>query len=100
MTTKELANSLADTLKITKKDSSELLSATIMEIREQLLKGNSVLLQNFGTLVIEQKAARKVVHPRTGKTLLVPAKKKLVFHANDKLKEAVKNANVTLEETR
>lgn len=100
MTSKELANTLAEQLKITKKDSSELLSATITELREQLLKGNSVLLQNFGTLVIESKAARKVVHPRTGKTLLVPAKKKLVFHPNDKLKEAVKDVTVTLEETR
>ena len=79
MLTKDLITEIATQTGLTKKRTEELLNATTSIVVENLLKGNSVQLQNLGTLEVKEKNARVMVHPKTGERKLVPARKQLVL---------------------
>ena len=77
MLTKDLITEIATQTGLTKKRTEELLNTSI--VVENLLKGNSVQLQNLGTLEVKEKNARVMVHPKTGERKIVPARKQLVL---------------------
>jgi nucleoid DNA-binding protein len=87
MLTKDLITEIATQTGLTKKRTEELLNATTSIVVENLLKGNTVQLQNFGTLEVKEKNARVMVHPKTGERKMVPARKQLVLRPTAAIKE-------------
>ena len=91
MKTKELIQHIATSTSMTKTHTEELLNATVAVLQKNLLNGNSVQLQNFGTLEMKRKSARVVVHPQTKERTIVPEKMQLTFKPNQTIKEQLKN---------
>lgn len=91
MKTKELIQHIATSTSMTKTHVEELLNATVAVLQKNLLNGNSVQLQNFGTLEMKRKSARVVVHPQTKERTIVPEKMQLTFKPNQTIKEQLKN---------
>jgi nucleoid DNA-binding protein len=91
MKTKELIQHIATSTSMTKTRTEEMLNATVAILQKELLSGKSVQLQNFGTLEMQRKNARTVVHPKTKEITTIPEKMQLTFKASNTIKEQLKN---------
>lgn len=91
MTNKDLINKIASSTSMTKTRTEEMLSATVAVLQKELLAGKSVQLQGFGTLEMQRKNARTVMHPKTKELTTIPEKMQLTFKANATIKEQLKN---------
>ena len=91
MTNKDLINKIASSTSMTKTRTEEMLSATVAVLQKELLAGKSVQLQGFGTLKMQRKNARTVMHPKTKELTTIPEKMQLTFKANATIKEQLKN---------
>lgn len=76
---------------MTKKQTEQLMSATTAVIIESLCSGKSVQLQGFGVLETKQRAARTIVHPKTGERSVAPEKTQIVLRPSTSLKDELKN---------
>ncbi|HLI91072.1 MAG TPA: HU family DNA-binding protein [Ktedonobacteraceae bacterium] len=85
----ELSRRIAKQAKLSQKQASEVLEATLDAIREALQSGNEVRLVGFGSFKVRQSAARKGVNPRDRKPIEVPAKERVRFFPGKDLSEAV-----------
>ena len=56
------------------------------------MAGKAIQLQGLGTLEIKERAARTIVHPRTGERSVIPSKQQLVFRPVAGMKGELKNA--------
>ena len=92
MLTKELIGQIAQAAGLSKKDAEQLLATTNAVMRENLMAGKSIQLQGLGTLEIKERAARTIVHPRTGERRVIPSKQQLVFRPVAGMKGELKNA--------
>ena len=74
MNKEELIAEISKKTKVSKKDASSILSATIETIEKSVKKGDKVTLVGFGTFAPRHRAARKGRNPQTGKELKIAAK--------------------------
>ena len=86
----ELINAIVEEAKISKKDATAALDATIAAITDALKKGDKGQLVGFGSYEVRARAARKGRNPQTKKEITIPASKVPVFKAGKALKDAVK----------
>jgi len=73
----------------------EIETVTMMvfkEIAKHLSEGKQVRINNFGSFTPKQRAARKARNPKTGESMVVPAKMVPTFQASSVLKDLVKEA--------
>ncbi len=89
MTKADLIAQIAEKADLKKKQAEEALSATIEAITEALKSGDKVQLIGFGTFEVRDRKEKESKNPRTGETILVPAKKAPVFKAGKSLKDSV-----------
>lgn len=79
MLTKDLITSITEQSGMTKRRAEEILTATTSIMMENLLQGKTVQVSNLGWLEVKTKAARVIVHPKTGERNQVPARKQVTF---------------------
>ncbi len=89
MTKADLINVIAEKGECTKKDADKALSAVLSAITDSLSKGEKIQLIGFGTFEVRERAAKESKNPRTGETIMCPAKKAPAFKAGKALKDAV-----------
>jgi DNA-binding protein HU-beta len=87
----ELIELIAEKAELTKASASRALDALLEGVTVSLRKGDPVVLVNFGTFVIKQRAARQGRNPQTGQKIDIKAAKIVGFKAGKALKEAVKD---------
>ncbi len=87
----ELIEVIADKAELTKAAAERALGALLDSITSSLKKDEPVVLVNFGTFVVRQRAARKGRNPQTGQEIKIKAAKVVGFKAGKALKEAVKD---------
>ena len=61
---------------------------------EMLESGNEVNVQGFGSFEVKKKNERVIVHPSTGKKILVPPKLVVGFKQSNVLKSQVKESKL------
>lgn len=86
----ELIDFISEKSGLTKAASSNALEAVVAAITESLQNGDPVVLVNFGTFTVKQRAAREGRNPSTGEKIKIKAAKVVGFKAGKALKEAVK----------
>ena len=86
----ELIELIAEKSEVTKAAAERALSAFLDAIASSLKKDEPVVLVNFGTFVVKQRAARNGRNPQTGEVIKIKAAKVVGFKAGKALKEAVK----------
>ncbi len=89
MTKADLIAQIAEKSELSKKDSEKALTAVITSITDALKQGDKVQLIGFGTFEVRDRKEKESKNPRTGETILVPAKKAPAFKAGKALKDAV-----------
>jgi len=86
----ELIDLIADKAELTKASASRAFDAILEGVTISLQKGDPVVIVNFGTFTVKQRAARKGRNPSTGEEINIKAAKVVGFKAGKALKEAVK----------
>ena len=87
----ELIDVIASKAELTKTMAARALDAVLESVTVSLRKGDPVVLVNFGTFVVKQRAAREGRNPLTGQKINIRAAKIVGFKAGKALKEAVKD---------
>ena len=86
MNKEELISEISKKAKVSKKEASLVLSATIDSIQKSVKKGNKVTLVGFGTFSSKHRAARNGRNPQTGKAIKIAAKNVPSFSAGKSFK--------------
>jgi DNA-binding protein HU-beta len=89
LSTKQLANELADKQGLTHKQGAAVVDDLITMMTKHLKKGERIRLNGFGILQVRKRAARMGRNPATGEAIKIKASKKVSFRPAKELKEAV-----------
>ena len=75
--------------RITKVQARESVETILRIIKSSLENGDDVLLSGFGKFNVKDKSARKGRNPKTGDSLMLPARKVVTFKPSGLLREKV-----------
>ncbi len=89
MNKNELIAKVAKDAKLTNRDASLVIEATIENIVRALKGGDEVRLVGFGTFTVSDRKSSEGRNPRTGESIKIPATRNPKFKAGKLLKEAV-----------
>ena len=90
MNKEELVKAVAQSAKLSQKDTAEIIGAAIETIQKTVAKGKKVTLVGFGTFEARKRAARTGRNPQTGAEIKIEAKTVPAFSAGKKFKEMLK----------
>jgi DNA-binding protein HU-beta len=85
----ELISRVAKETRLTNRDATEAIEATIANIMNALQRGDDVRLVGFGTFKVSRRKASEGRNPRTGEAIRIPSSKNPKFRAGKIFKEAV-----------
>jgi nucleoid DNA-binding protein len=74
-----LANEVAETIQISRKDASGIIEVIFNSMCRALQRGERVELRGFGVFGIRKRGGRAGRNPKTGTPIAVPAKKVVFF---------------------
>lgn len=86
----ELIDYISEKADLTKVAASKAFDALLDGIMGSLQKGDPVVIVNFGSFTVKDRAARQGRNPSTGKIIEMKATKVVGFKAGKALKDAVK----------
>ena len=85
----ELIAKVARETKLTNRDATEVIEATMENIMKALQEGDEVRLVGFGTFSVTRRKASEGRNPRTGETIAIPETRNPKFRAGRNFKKAV-----------
>ena len=94
MTKKEIVKQISDEIGLTQLKTKEIVQKTFDAIIETLLAEGRIELRNFGVFEVKQRRPRKARNPRTGASVLVPAKRVVTFKPGLEMEEKVKKVSI------
>ena len=80
---------IAKEANLSKLSAATALNAALKGIEGDLKKGINSTILGFGTFSVSKSAAREGRNPKTGKKIMIPAKKVVRFKSGKVLKDAV-----------
>jgi DNA-binding protein HU-beta len=89
LTLRNIAESLAETHELPKRQANEMLTQVVEMIAKSLKKGEKIRLRGLGILQVRKRAARTGRNPQSGEPIKIKASKKIAFRPAKELKEAV-----------
>jgi DNA-binding protein HU-beta len=87
----DLIDFISTSADLTKAAAARALDAFEEGIKLSLQKGDPVVLVNFGTYTVKERAAREGRNPSTGEKIKIKAAKVVGFKAGKALKDALKD---------
>ena len=91
-TKRDIYESMAVELGLTKKASKEAVEYLFSKISEYMADGEKVRIDGYGTFEVRDRAERKGRNPQTGEALTIKASKIPAFKAGKQLKDKVNKA--------
>ena len=85
----ELVAQLADANDLSRRQAEKVIDDFLDLIKDELAKGEKVVLSGFGTFEVRTRVARSGRNPRTGEEINVPAQKTPAFKVGKLLKDAI-----------
>ncbi len=89
MNKNELVEAIAKQSKLSKKQASAALAATLDSISDAMKKGQKVALVGFGTFGAIMRKARKGINPKTRQVIKIAAKRVPKFKAGKQLAKLI-----------
>ncbi len=93
LTKAELTEHLFNQVGLNKREAKDIVDAFFEEIREALASGTEVKISGFGNFQVRDKPARPGRNPKTGEVIPISARRVVTFHASQKLRTAVEQAD-------
>ena len=85
--------SVYEHLGISKKDSVTAVESVFDIIKDELGKGNDVMISGFGKWTVKSKKEQKGRNPQTGKDMTIDARKVVTFKPSTVLRDAVNSGD-------
>jgi len=85
----DLADKVVEKLGVSKKESIDVLSMVLDEIKSALQKGETVKIAGFGNFVVREKNARKGRNPKTGEEIGITPRRVVTFRPSQLFKQSV-----------
>ena len=89
MTKVDITDSICEKLGILRKESLHLAESVIEIIKDELVKGNDVMISGFGKWTVKSKKERKGRNPQTGEEIMIDARKVITFKPSTLLRDKV-----------
>jgi integration host factor subunit alpha len=89
----EIINSVYEQIGISKKDSVRIVESIFEIIKDELDKGNAVMISGFGKWAVKAKKKRKGRNPQTGEALMIDARKVITFKPSNVLRDALNSGD-------
>lgn len=89
MTKADLVELVYERVGCAKKEAGDVVEEVFAIVRECLCRGEKVKISGFGSLVVNQKAARRGRNPQTGDAIKIAPRTVLCFKPSEILKERV-----------
>jgi integration host factor subunit alpha len=89
MTKVEITNAICEKLDIPKKDCAKMVESVFDIIKDDLMKGNDVMISGFGKWTVKAKKERKGRNPQTGEEMMIDARNVVTFKASQVLRKTV-----------
>lgn len=89
LTRKELSEKLAEQLGFSQSDCARIVDSFFGNMKQSMLKGESIKLVHFGTFIVRDKAPRRGRNPRTGETITIKKRQAVSFRPSKRLREQV-----------
>ena len=89
LTKSDIVNMLFAHIGITKVECLNLVESFFEIIKDELEKGNEVMISGFGKWVVKSKKERKGRNPQTGKSMTIDARKVVTFKPSAVLRDTV-----------
>jgi len=83
----DLIKYVSDKTMITERDAGIIVDVLLNGIKEGIMDGERIIIQNFGSFFHSKRAARKATNPKTGESIDVPEKVVVKFKLSDKVNE-------------
>ncbi len=93
LTKADMTEQLYEELGFNKREAKELVEMFFEEVRAALEAGENVKLSGFGNFELRDKSERPGRNPKTGKDVMISARKVVTFKAGPKLKLATQKGN-------
>ena len=94
MVNREFIEGFAARMNLSAVETQRLVHALVESMTEMLESGNEVNVQGFVSFEKKKKNERVIVHPSTGKKILVPPKLVVGFKQSNVLKSQVKESKL------
>jgi integration host factor subunit alpha len=85
----DLADKVVEKLGVSKKESIDVLSMVLDEIKSSLQRGETVKIAGFGNFVVREKKARKGRNPKTGEEIGITPRRVVTFRSSQLFKQSV-----------
>ncbi len=92
LTKDKLITRLQTQMGITKQESHQIVDRLLEIMKYTLARGDDLLISGFGKFSVRQKNARRGRNPQTKESLVLAARKVLVFKASGVLRERINNS--------
>jgi len=89
MTKADLVEGLYSKVKLTKKESAELVEFLLETVKKSLESGDKVKISGFGNFQVREKSGRSGRNPQTGRPIQIAARRVLAFHPSQVLRDAL-----------
>ena len=89
MTKIDITESICEKIGIPKKDCVRIVESLFGIIKDDLNRGNDVMISGFGRWTVNAKKARNGRNPKTGKAMTIDARKVVTFKSSTVLRNAV-----------
>jgi integration host factor subunit alpha len=86
MTKIDIVDSVYKSLGISKKDSIRIVESVFEIIKDELDKGNDVMISGFGKWMVKAKKKRNGRNPKTGEALTIDARNVVTFKPSQALR--------------
>ncbi|MDF1666558.1 MAG: HU family DNA-binding protein, partial [Planctomycetota bacterium] len=91
----ELISELEERSKLSSEQAKEVLEVVIDTVKQELLKGNQVVLKDFAAMKIVEKKAHIVKDPETGHQFISPAENVVSFAPIDTFQKEIESAKLS-----
>jgi integration host factor subunit alpha len=89
MTKIDIIDSIYEKLAIPKKECAGIVESVFEIIKDELNKGNDVMISGFGKWTVKAKKARRGRNPKTGKEMTIDARRVVKFKPSNMLRNKV-----------
>ncbi len=89
LTKQEIINSICGEIGVSKTECIQITENIFEIIKEELQKGDSVMVSGFGKWTVRPKRKRMGRNPQTGERMVIDARKVITFKASNLLKNAL-----------
>lgn len=99
MNIKQINTLLKNKLQVESDVVDNLLDSLSTIIKDEIIEGNTIALQGFGTFELRKKSERISINPTTKQRMLVPPKQTLTFKPSTILKEKINQEDIKVSES-